>query len=245
MAAAAPVRGAPQNPTTHRERCRAPTAAHGRPDPREPQRGYLSSQVRQRLCPPGPQYQHRADLRRDRPEAAQPAVAADRHRGTRRHRRPAVGRPDPAVGGRPAARPALRPDQADAGRGGRFRGAARLRVAHDPALGRPAVRRLAGVRPERARLRGAGAAVRLQQRLPGHPGPQRAERSAVLQSRVCEPEHHVPADHQRGDRPGADQGHHGRRRLHRRRAAPERQGPAMALRAGRGPGTGGSPRTRR
>ena len=46
------------------------------------------AQVLQRLRAPGPEPQHRADLRRDRPQAAQPALGADQHRRDRRRGRP-------------------------------------------------------------------------------------------------------------------------------------------------------------
>ena len=70
------------------------------------------------------------------------------------------------------------------------------------------------------RRQGAGAAVRLQQRLPRHPGrPAWSYGNAVLQPRVHEPADHVPADHRRR-RGGRGAAHADRRtRLQHRRAS--------------------------
>ena len=79
-----------------------------------------------------------------------------------------------------------------------------------------------------------GTPVRLQQRLPGHPGhrPSRPQGPAVLQSRVREPPDHVPA---LAVSPGVrgDQGDHRGGGDERRRTGAQRPRPALALHPGR------------
>src|SRR5829696_900131 len=59
-------------------------AAAARTHAWQPQRGHLPSQVRQRMCAPSAQHQHRAEFRRDRRPTAQPALFACGQRLPRR-----------------------------------------------------------------------------------------------------------------------------------------------------------------
>ena len=181
---------------------RAPVVTHVRPDPRKPECGHLPPEVRQRLRVRTAERQHRTQLRRHREHPAHPAHRADRHRVPGRGGGTADGADDRAERRRPRGRPGASGLPFTPIEPGGHDGVDAItvpkgyRVDADPALGRPAVLRLAGVQSGRAGLRGPRAPVRLQQRLPRHPGhrPARAARPAVLQPRVHEPADHVPAD---------------------------------------------------
>ncbi|MCY1231197.1 hypothetical protein D9M72_436360 [compost metagenome] len=112
--------------------------------------------------------------------------------------------------------------------------ARRVHLAAGDPLGRPHLQHCSGLRPEQPDGRRPGTAVRLQQRLLGHPGDSRQQgppRRAVREPRVHQREHHVPGHH--AGRGGPRCGPGGTRPV-RGGAGAEEQEQAVELRQGRG-----------